>query len=197
MGRYICSHSHRDTGSTVYQKIRISSRKHGRLFFGLIKIRDKINRILGDIRKHFHGYFRKPCLGISHGRRSVAVNRAEISMSVHKHISHGPVLCHINQCPVNGAVAVRMIFTHRITDDTRTFSVGLVGPVIQLDHRIKDTSLNRLEAIPYVRKSPGSDNAHGIIDIGALHGLFQIDLMDIVNQHIIHILTIPFIYQDF
>ncbi len=34
-----------------------------------------------------------------------------------------------------------VIFTHGITYDTGTFSVGLIGTVVQLDHGIQDASL--------------------------------------------------------
>ena len=42
MGRYIRCHANCNTGSTVYQKIRITARQHGRFFFCIIKLILKI-----------------------------------------------------------------------------------------------------------------------------------------------------------
>ena len=79
-----------------------------------------------------------------------------------------------------------MIFTHGITDDTRTFSMWLIRSIVQLDHGIQHSPLYGFQSIPYIRKSPGSDHAHGIIDIKLLHGLFQIPLMDLVKNIVFH-----------
>ena len=46
MRRNICCHTYRNTGSTIYQKIRKSCRKYCRLLLCLIKVRRKINGIL-------------------------------------------------------------------------------------------------------------------------------------------------------
>ena len=65
-------------------------------------------------------------------------------MTIHQHIAHGPVLGHIYQSSVNGGIAVGVIFTHGITDDTGALSVGLVGAVVQLHHGVQNSSLHRL-----------------------------------------------------
>ena len=45
---------------------------------------------------------------------------------------------------VNGTVAVRMVFTHRIADDTRALSERLVVLDAELIHVIQSTALYRL-----------------------------------------------------
>ena len=56
------------------------------------------------------------------------------SMSVYQRISGRPFLCHIYKCSINRTVTMWMIFTHCITDNTRTFTMWLVRSIIQLDH---------------------------------------------------------------
>ena len=68
-----------------------------------------------------------------------------------------------------------MVFTHGITDDTRTFSVRLIRSVIQLDHGIEHTSLNRFETIPHIRERTGHDDGHRIVDVRATHLLIDLD----------------------
>ena len=79
-----------------------------------------------------------------------------------------------------------MIFTHCITDNTRTFTMRFVRTIIQFYHGIQYTSLNRFQTISYIRQCSGSDNAHGIVNIRVLHGLFQIHLVDFVKNIIFH-----------
>ena len=185
MRRYICSHSDCDTGGSVYQQVRIPAGKNGRFLLGLVKVRYEIYRVLVDIRQHFDGHLCKTCLGISHGSCAVTVHGTEVSVSVNQRISCIPFLCQLYQRIINGAVTVRMIFTHGITDDTRAFTMWFIGSVIQLYHRVQDTSLNRFQSISYIRQRPGCDYAHGIIDIGCFHGLFQIYFPHIIKDLIV------------
>ena len=64
-----------------------------------------------------------------------------------------------------------MILTHGIADDTGAFPVGSVIADAKLIHIIQCTPLYRLQSIPHIRKSPGNDNTHGIINIRFLHNI--------------------------
>ena len=143
MRRNICRHTDRNTGSTVHKKIRITARQNNRLFFRIVKIRNKVHSIFVDIRKEFHRYFAEPCLGITHGSRTVTVYGTKITMSIDQWITSRPFLRHINERSINRTVSVRVIFTHCITDNTGTFSVRFIGTVVQFDHRIKNPALYR------------------------------------------------------
>ena len=143
MRRDICRHSDCDTGSAVYKKVRESGRQYSRLFLGLIEVRDKVNGIFIDVRQHLNGDLAESRLGVSHGSGTVAIDRTKVSVSVYEHVAHGPFLSHVYQCSVDGAVSVRMIFTHGIADDTGALSVGLIRTVVQFRHGVKDTSLYR------------------------------------------------------
>ncbi len=68
-----------------------------------------------------------------------------------------------------------MVFTHDFTDDTGGFFVWLVRRNAELAHSVKDSSVNRFQAVPCIRKSSCNDYAHSVIDIGVLH--FIVDLM--------------------
>ena len=191
MRRDIRRHTDRDTGCTVYEKIRKSGRKHSRLLLRLVKVGGKINGILVDVRRHLHGDPAQTRLCITHRRSAVAVHGTEVSMTVHERISCRPFLRKIDKSSVDGAVSVGMIFTHCITDDTRALTMRFVGTVVQFDHGVEDPSLHRLQAVPHIREGTGSDNAHGIIDVGNLHRFFQVYLMDFIKNIIFHCLS-PF-----
>jgi len=195
--RNVCGHTYRNSGGTVYKKIGISGRKNNGFFFRIIKVWNKINRIFVKIGKELHGNLGKSCFRITHGGGAVSVNGTEVSVSVDKRISHGPILSHVYQCSVDRAVAVGMVFTHRITDDTGALSVRLVGTVIQFNHGIKNTPLNRLKSVSYIGKRSGGNNAHRVIDVKSLHSFFQVYLVDFVHfRHIVKN-TIIHYFQSF
>ena len=186
VGRNIGRHTDGNAGGSVYQQIRKSGGKDHRLLLGIIKVWNKIYRILVQVSDHLHGYPAQPGLGISHGCRAVAVHGTKVSMAVHQRVAHVPVLGHIDQGSVDRAVTMGMIFTHRITDDTRALSVRLVGTVVQLCHGEKDPSLNRLHSVSDVRKGTGGDYTHRVIDIGVLHFFLQIYFFNSVEDLVIH-----------
>ena len=94
--------------------------------------------------QHRHGAGGKSCFGIPHGGGAVSVDGAEIAVSVNERDGEGILLGHMNQGVVNGAVAVRVIFTHGIADDTGAFSVGLLRIQSKLVHGVKNPALYRL-----------------------------------------------------
>ena len=77
----------------------------------------KSARIVGDTMGKYHPHgdssiygalvnMAQSCLGVSHRCGAVAVHGTEVSMSIYKRVTGSPFLSHINQCAVNGAVAV-------------------------------------------------------------------------------------------
>ena len=186
MRRNICSHTNRNTRSSVYKKVWITGRKYYRLTLSLIKVRLEVYGIFIDIRKHFHGNLAQTCLCISHRSRAVTIHRTKVSVTVYQWISRRPVLCHIYKSSIDRAVSMRVIFTHGITNDTGTFTMRLIRTVVQLYHGIQYPSLYRFQTISDVRKGTGGNNTHGIIYIRFFHGLLQIHLMDFIKNIVFH-----------
>ena len=73
---------------------------------------------------------------------------------------------------------MRMILTQDLTDDTgRLFSLAGVSQS-QSIHSEQHSSMDRLESVTHVRKGPGHDYRHGVIDVGTLHLLIDVDLLN-------------------
>ena len=172
MRRYIGSHTDSDTGSTVYQKIGITTGKNYRFLLCIIKVRNKINSVFCNISKKLHGNLRKSCFCVTHCSSTVTVHGTKVTMSVHQRISGRPVLRHIYESTINRTITVGMIFTHGIADNTCTFTMRLIRTVIQFYHRIKNTALYRLQTVSYIRKSTGSNDTHSIVYVECLHSVF-------------------------
>ena len=92
-------------------------------------------------------------------------------MSVYQRHSLLKALGKYDQCLIDRTVAVRVVLTHRITDDTRRFPVRLVVPQMQLPHIVKDAALYRFQTIPRIRNGAGRDDTHRVVHIAALHFL--------------------------
>ena len=90
----------------------------GRLLFGAVVIGDEIDRFLVDVIAHqLFGETREPDLGVTHAGRVVAVDGAEVSLSVDQAVAHGKVLRHADDGVIDRGVAVRVILTHHVADD--------------------------------------------------------------------------------
>ena len=74
--------------------------------------------------------FRHANFGITHRRRRVTIDRAEVALTIDQWIAQGEVLRHTYYSVINGDVAVRVVFTDYVTDDTGGFFVRAVPVVV-------------------------------------------------------------------
>ena len=144
MGRNVRRHAYGDARRAVHQKLRELRREHRRLLQGLVVIRGEVHRFLVNILQHELGDLRHADLRVAHRRRRVAVHRAEIAMPVRQGIADGKVLRHAHDRVVHRAVAVRMIFTEHLADDTRRLLVRLVRAHARFLHRVEDPAMDGL-----------------------------------------------------
>ena len=114
----------------------------------VVVIRDKIDRFLIDVCQQLGGELGHADLGISHGRRGIAINGAEISLAVDQRITEREILGHSDNGIINRHIAVGMIFTDDIADDSRRFLVGFIPIVAELIHGVKNAAMNGFKTIP-------------------------------------------------
>ena len=143
-------------------------RQHRRLRPGLVVVGHEIHGVVPDVLHHLHGRGRHPGLGVSHGRRRVGVDAAEVALRVDQGIAHVPVLGHAHQRAVRGLVAVRVVVAAGIADDLRALAVLAAGTEVQVVHRHQDPPLRGLEAIPHVGQGPRHDHAHRVVEVRVL-----------------------------
>ena len=144
MRRDIRCHAHGNTARAVHQHIRKGRRQHFRLFGSFIIVRHKVDGIFIDIVQKRTGRKSKPCFGVTHGGRLVAVHRTKVPLRGDKWQAHGKVLRHTHHGFVDGRVTVGMILTHNIADDTRGLAERLVIVVAAFLHRIQDAAVDGL-----------------------------------------------------
>ena len=143
MGRSAGRHSYRNSFRSVDQEVGDLDGEHLGFLLVLIEVGHKIHDIFIQIRKK--SLFRdllETRLSITHRRGAVALYVAEISVTVDQRDLFFEILCHDDQRVIDRTVAVGMIFTHRIADDSRALSEGSVRPDPELMHVIKSSSLH-------------------------------------------------------
>ena len=94
VGRNVGRHTDRDAARAVQKKLRDFRRQNRRFRHGLVEVRHEIDGVLVDVSQHFLSQGRHAALGVAVGRRGVAVDTAEVALSVHQRISHAPGLRH-------------------------------------------------------------------------------------------------------
>ncbi|MCY1225950.1 hypothetical protein D9M72_381630 [compost metagenome] len=121
------------------------------------------------------GDFRQADFGISHGRGVIAVDRTEIALAVDQHVAQREILRHADDGVVDSGIAVRVVLTDHVTDDTGRLLVRPVPVVVELVHRVQHAPVHRFQAVPHIGKRAPDNHAHGVVEIGAAHFLFEGD----------------------
>ena len=172
--RNVGRHADRNAGGAVDQQIRNARRQDRRLAFRFVVIRREIDRFLVDIGQQLRRQLRHAHFGVAHRRGRIAVDRAEISLTVDQHVAHREWLRHAHDGVVDRGVAVRMVLADDIADDARGFLIRLVPVVAQLAHGVQHAPVHRLQAVAHVGQRTADDYAHGVIEIGFAHLVFEI-----------------------
>ena len=125
VGRHIGRHADGDAAGAIDQEIGKARRQDGRLDRGVVVIGLVVDGILVDVVEQRRGGARQPGLGIAHGRRRIAVHRAEIALAVDQRQAHGEILRHADHGVVDRRVAMGMILAHDVADRAGRFALGV------------------------------------------------------------------------
>ena len=163
--RDVRRHTDRYSRRSVDQQVRKNGGKDGGLGERLVEVRDEVHRLLVDIGVHQLSLWRQADLRVAHRRGRVAVERAEVSLSVHERDAEREVLRHARHGLVYRGVAVRMVLAHRLADDPRRLFVRSPGGEAELLHRVENAALNRFQTVSGVRERAVGDDRHRVGEI--------------------------------
>ena len=110
-------------------------------------------------------------LCITHGGGAISVYRAEVSVAVHQHVSGGEVLGQPHHGVVNRAVAMRVVFTHNLTDDTGRF-LRFVRRYAQLAHAVQILRCTGFMPSLTSGRARPTMTPHGVVDVGLFSSLW-------------------------
>ena len=173
--RDVGGHAHGDALGAIEEQVGQLGGEDARLHRGVVVVRDEVDGVFVDVGEHLVGDFRQAGLGVTVGRRAVAVDGAEVAVAVHELFAHAEPLGQAHQGVIDGAVAVRVILTHHVTHHAGALAVGRVEEVLVFVHRVEHAPVHRLEPIARIRQGTRHDDAHRVVDVGALHLLLDVD----------------------
>ncbi len=180
MRRNVRGHADSDAGASVDEQVREGGGENDGLGGGFVVVRDKIDRVLAHVVHQRGAEVRQARLGVTHGGGRIALDRSEVSLSVHQAFAHGPWLRHVHERRIDHRLAVRMVIARRVARDLGALSVLPPREERQVMHRVKDAALGRLEAVARIGQRAGDNHAHRVIEEGARHLLGDIDGLDFV-----------------
>ena len=173
--RDVGRHAHGNARSAVDQQIGHTCRQHHRLLQAAVEVVDEIDGIFVDIHQHFLSNAAEAGFGVAHRRRGIAIDAAEVALTVDQGIAHGKILRHAGHGFVNRLVAVGVIFAQHFANDAGRFLVSRVGAQAHVVHGIEDAALDGFEAIASVRQSARHNHAHGVVEVRRAHFVVDVD----------------------
>ena len=179
VGRDVGGHAHGDARGAVDEQVGHLGRQDRGLLQGVVVVGAELHRVLLDVGQEGAGQPRHARFGVTHGRRGVAVDGAEVALPVDQGVAHVEVLGHAHQGVVHGQVAVGMEFADDVTDHAGGLLVGPVVRVAQLVHGEEDSPVHGLEAVAHVRDGPADDDAQRIFQVGFLQFFLDADVRHI------------------
>ena len=140
--------------------------------FAAIVVWAEIHGLLVQVRKQLVRNFGHADFRITHGCCVVAVHGSKISLAVNQHMAQRKILRHANDCFVDRAVAVRMVFADHIADNAGGLFVRPVPVVVQLMHGKQHAPVYGFEAVPGIGQCAAHNHAHCVVEVAAPHFLF-------------------------
>ena len=175
MGRHVGGHAHRDAAGAIDQEVGKARRQNRRLALGIVVVGLEIDRFLVDVLQQRMRHLGHAGFGVTHGGGRIAVDGAEIALTVDQRQPEGEVLRHAHQRVIDRLVAVRVIFTDDVAHDAGGLAIGLVPVIAVLVHREQDAAMHGLQAVAHVGKRAAHDHAHGVIEVALAHLLLDGD----------------------
>ena len=173
--RNVGGHADGDTAGAVDEQIRDSRRKNNGLFAGLIEVGNEIDGFFFEVGENVFGNFRQARFGVPHGRRWIAVDGAEVTLTIDKHVAQVEILRQAHHRGVDDRFTVRVIVAGSVAADLGAFAVAAIGGEAEVVHGDQDAALNGLEAVAHVGKRARDDDAHRIVEVRLAHFCFDID----------------------
>ena len=82
---------------------------------------------------------------------------------------------HADQGIVDSRISMGMKISHDLANNLGALAIRLIGSKSHFIHAIKNTAMDRLQPVPDIWERSPNDDAHGVINIGALHFVFDVD----------------------
>ena len=134
VGRDIRRHAHGDAAAAVDEEIGETRRENRRFAVGAVVGVLEIDSVAVEVLEQSLGDLLHAHFGVAHGRRHIAVDRAEVALAVDQRGPQRELLRHAHEREVDSLIAVRMILGDDVADDGGRLAVRSVPAEILLVH---------------------------------------------------------------
>ena len=150
VGRDVRGHADGNAGGAIDKQVGKARGEHLGFLQRLVVVGLPVDGLLLEVGQKLHGRLVQSGFGVTHGCGTIAVDGTEVTMAVDERDAHGEVLCETHERVVDGGITMGVILTHAVTDGTCALDVGLVGRDAAFVHRVKDATMDGLEAVAHV-----------------------------------------------
>ena len=166
--RDLGGHGHGNARGAVEQDHRQPRRQQLRLGGRAVVVGHELHRTLVDLVKQQAGVLCEPCLGVTHGSRTVPIARTEVALAIDQRVAQAEVLRHAHHRIVGGGIPMRVIFAQHVTHHPGRLDRLGGRPQPHLVHGKQDAPLHGFLAIAHIRQRSASDGGDGVVQIGPL-----------------------------
>jgi len=172
-------------------QVREAAGQNDRLLARVVVVRLEVHRVHVDVGEHLHGQRggrAPPCSAWPPADR----RRWSRSFPAHRRAdTHVEDLREPDQRRVDHRLAVRVIVTGRVAGDLGALPVRPPRRQVEVVHRDQHAPLRGLQAVARIGQRSRDDHAHGVVEVGALHLLFDVDLADRAEIHHLAVTSSP------
>ena len=178
-------HANSDAAGAVHQQVGKQARKT--LGLGRVAVVRwcELDRLFVKLAEHGHGCWRESTLGVP-VRRWGLVQAAEVPLRIDQRDVAREVLAHTDEGVVDGTIAVWVVFTNGVTNDSSALAVRAIGANAHTEHGVQDAALDRLEAITDVGNRSACNNRKRVREEGFRHLVSDRNVDDFSREVSLH-----------
>ena len=175
-------HADRDALRAIGEQVRKGRRQHDRLARVAGVIVAEVDRVLVESIEQQARDLGHARFGVAVGGRAIAVDIAEVTLTVDQRVARGKVLRQPDERVVDRLIAVRVERTHDVADDLGGLLERRAGVESQDPHPVKDAPVHRFQPVARVRERPAHDGRQRVGEIPLLEGVAQTDNLGLGNR---------------
>ena len=182
--RDVGGHADRDTRRAIGQQVGELGRQDGGFGQAAIVIVAKIDGVLIQAVEQRLGDKSHPRFGVARGGRIVAVDVAEVALSVDQRITDVEILRQPRHRIIDRGIAMGVEIAHGVARDLGRFQELAIRGQPQPVHRVKNAPVHRFQPVPRIGQGPVHDGRKRIGQVAfaqrPAQGFCQIGLAGVV-----------------